>query len=375
MIPPSDFFNFLKTKGIEFFTGVPDSRLKSICAYISDNTTGQDHIITANEGNAIAVASGFHLSTGKIGLVYMQNSGLGNALNPLTSLANREVYKIPVLLLIGWRGRPGEEDEPQHIKKGKITLDLLELLEIPYEILGNNFKKARNQTEEILNKIQRSNTPGAIIVGKDVFQSQDIHEKKTGFKMCREDAIKIILEHLSGDEIIIATTGKISRELYKLREERNEGHHRDFLNIGSMGHASSIALGIALKRKDRKVLVLDGDGSIIMHMGSLAVNGESGLPNYKHVVLNNGVHDSVGGQPTAALNINLANIAKNCNYRESFCVEDETELLEIFPIFLKSDGASFLEVKINRGGRVDLGRPPAPDEKAKKAFMDYVMKL
>lgn len=370
MINPSDFFNLLK-KEIGFFTGVPDSTLKEICAYITQNTTDEEHIITANEGNAIALASGYHLATRKISLVYMQNSGLGNAVNPLTSLCDKEVYRLPLLLMIGWRGQPGIKDEPQHVKKGRITLDLLKTLEIPYEIINKDFNIAKEQIQKMMSKIKETNSPCALIIEKKTFEEYKL-TNNNNFELSREDAVDIILNNLKESDVVVSTTGKTSREVYELREKYGVGHKKDFLTVGSMGHTSSIGLGIALNKKDRKVIVLDGDGSVIMHMGSLGIIGELNPNNLKHVVLNNGAHDSVGGQPSVGLNINLSEIAKNCNYKETFSVKTKEELQKILPDFLNNNKLSFLEIKIKKGARKDLGRPKTTPIENKKDFMDFL---
>lgn len=370
MINPSDFFNLLK-KDINFFTGVPDSTLKEICAYITQNTNKEEHIITANEGNAIALASGYHLATNKIPLVYMQNSGLGNAVNPLTSLTDKEVYEIPILLIIGWRGQPGIKDEPQHIKKGKITLDLLNILDIPFEIVNKEFDIAKKQIKKIISKIKETNSPCALVIEKKTFEEYKLIEKND-FESSREEAIEIILNNLKENDIVVSTTGKTSREVYELREKNNIGHENDFLTVGSMGHTSSIGLGIALNKKNRKVIVLDGDGSAIMHMGSLAINGELNPNNLKHIILNNGAHDSVGGQPSVGFNINFPEIAKNCNYKEIFNVKNKEELKKALPLFLNNNQLSLLEIKVKKGARKDLGRPKTTPIENKKDFMKFL---
>ena len=251
MIDCDKFYNILVNNGIDFFTGVPDSLLKDFCAYITDNTQGDKNIIAANEGNAVALAAGYYLATNKFGLIYMQNSGEGNAINPLTSLTDPEVYSIPMLLLIGWRGEPGIKDEPQHKKMGKITLKLLETLEIPYSLLDDNFEIT---IKKAIEHMKNNKSPYAIVARKGIFKDYQLEEKLVSdFHMNREEAIKTIIPLLDSNDIIISTTGKTSRELYELRKSLNQSCNKDFLTVGSMGHSSSIALGIALNKPNKNI--------------------------------------------------------------------------------------------------------------------------
>lgn len=369
------FYELLKQKDINFFTGVPDSLLKSFCAYITDNVDPENHVISANEGGAIALASGYHLSTGKIGMAYMQNSGQGNAINPLVSLADSEVYGIPMLLLIGWRGKPEEKDEPQHIKQGKITLSLLDALDIPYKILPNSMEEIKEVLEEALNYMKEKNAPFALVVKKNTFEKYDLKNKTENFlELSREEAIKLVTSKLSDEDIIISTTGKISRELFEYRESIKQGHEKDFLTVGSMGHSSKIALGIALQKPDRQVYCFDGDGSVIMHMGSLAIIGQQNPKNFKHIVFNNGAHDSVGGQPTAGFNVDISTIAIACGYKQAWKAESEPEVIEKLNLMKSASGPVILEIKINKGAREDLGRPTTTPLENKKSFMDFLNK-
>ena len=269
MIAPENFVLALKKVGLNFFIGVPDSLLKSFCAYVDDHLPSGQHITAANEGNAVAIASGYHLATGKSAVVYMQNSGLGNTINPLTSLADKEVYQIPMLLVIGWRGEPGLADEPQHVKQGRITLQQLDLLEIPYQVLSDqsNVYDIANWVQE---QLATTGAPVAIVVKKNTFASYKSSRNSDFATMSREEALAQILE-LAGEALVVSTTGKTSREVFELRKIRQEVQ-RDFLTVGSMGHTSSIALGIALGQPLKKVVCLDGDGSMLMHMGALCVN-------------------------------------------------------------------------------------------------------
>lgn len=370
MISCKRFYDFLASNGIGFFTGVPDSLLKDFCAYVTDNTPAKQNVIAANEGNAVALAAGHYLATGKIGLVYMQNSGLGNAINPLTSLADEDVYSIPMILLIGWRGEPGVKDEPQHTKMGKVMLTMLDNICIPYKILDDNFESTIKEAKEYM---AEKKAPYAIIVRKVMFS--EFQPKIKGYNKCeltREEAIKIILTLLNQNDIIISTTGMTSRELFEIREANNEGHEKDFLTVGSMGHSSSIALGIALEKPDRDVYCFDGDGALIMHMGSISTTGLLKPENFKHIIFNNFAHDSVGGQPTAACNINIPLIAKANGYSDAFSAETKEELIDLIKKIQGIDGPALLEVRINKGHRNDLGRPTTTPIKNKEAFMEFL---
>src|SRR3989344_5504598 len=355
MVKVKEFYNSLREHNVTFFTGVPDSLLKDFCAYASDNAAGTDHVIAANEGNALALATGHHLATGKFGLVYMQNSGLGNAINPLTSLVDPQIYSIPLLLLIGWRGEPGFKDEPQHVKMGQVTLPILDALDIPHKVLDDNFKGIIDQAS---NYIKKNSSPFSIVVRAGTFEKYDSREDKLiNFEMSREQAIAEIVKSLGHKDIIVSTTGKTSRELFECRQINNLGHNQDFLTVGSMGHSSSIALGIALKKPNRQVYCLDGDGALIMHMGSLSVIGQLKPKNFKHIVINNFAHDSVGGQPTAADNIDIPAIAKANGYIYAESAETGKDIVNKINKIKNIDGPVLLEVKVNKGHRKDLGRP------------------
>lgn len=364
------FYEILIQNGIDFFTGVPDSLLKDFCAYVTDNIPEEKNIIAANEGNAIALASGYHLATKKFALVYMQNSGLGNTVNPLISLADKEVYSIPMLLLIGWRGEPGIKDEPQHLKMGKSTLNLLDTLEIPYSVLNDNYEEIiKNAIIHMRNK----KSPYAIVVKKDTFEKYELKNKKnTNYKLNREGAIKTIVNLLDEDDVVVSTIGMASRELFEIREANKQGHEKDFLTVGSMGHSSSIALGIALEKPNRQVYCFDGDGALIMHMGVLAIIGQLKPKNFKHIVFNNYSHDSVGGQPTAAFNMDIPSIAKANGYVAVFSAETKEEITNKIEKIKSMNGPVLLEIKVNKGARKDLGRPTTPPLQNKENFMEFL---
>jgi len=375
MIDTEFFFKDLVKNDISFFSGVPDSLLKNICACISESADDNNHIIAANEGNALALGIGYHLSTGKLPLIYMQNSGLGNIVNPLLSLADIEVYSVPILLMIGWRGEPGVKDEPQHKKQGRITLEMLETMEVPYQILSKD--TTNEQAKEIIYKASweslKNNTPYAIVVKKDTFTEYKIKkDNKPNLQLFREDAIKTIVKNLDDKDIVISTTGVASRELFEYRVETNKGHKKDFLTVGGMGHANQIALGIALQKPSRKVFCLDGDGAALMHMGSIAINGNTNCNNFRHIVLNNGAHDSVGGQSTVGFNIDFQNIAKASGYDLVLHAKTNKEIIQSMEILKKFDGKVFFEIKVKKGFRKDLGRPNTTPKKNKEDLMKFI---
>ncbi len=370
MIKPELFYKWLTKANINFFSGVPDSLLKDICGYITDNTPSEKHIIAANEGNAVALAAGYHMASGTIPMVYMQNSGLGNTVNPLLSLTNKQVYDIPVLLMIGWRGEPGKKDEPQHIAQGRLTLELLDTMEIPYQILSDDVETAKKQFDLAIAHISENNQPFALVVRKSLFESYKLKATiKNNYKLMREEAIKQIVERLSGDEIIVSTTGKTSRELFEIREALGQGHDSDFLTVGCMGHANQIALGMAIAKPHRKVICIDGDGALLMHMGSLAINGTVSPKNFIHIVINNGSHESVGGQPTVADSIDVVKIAEANNYVSAVSVSTPEALNGILTGIVTLEGPALIEIKTKVGSRNDLGRPTIKPVDNKGALM------
>lgn len=358
MITPERFINTLQSQGVTFFTGVPDSYLNGFCNYLLEHISSDKHVIAANEGNAIGIAAGYYFTTNTIPLVYMQNSGMGNALNPLVSLADKYVYQVPMLLLIGWRGEPETGDHPQHRTQGEITLKLLDMLGIPYVIAEDNDDKLAEQTCQAIQTARSSHQPVALIGRKGVFsETKKANVADNRYPLSREEAISIILDTLPKDTVYIATTGRATRELYFLRERRGEGHQNDFLNVGSMGHASSVALGIALADKSRKVVCLDGDCAAMMHMGAFTMASKTRVPNMLHVVLNNGAHESVGGQPSAGHLINFTEIARGSGYHTvNNEVTNAEELTAALYELRHADGAAFLDVRIHKGLKGSL--PP-----------------
>lgn len=375
MLSPRIFIESLASKGVDFFAGVPDSLLKNVCAYISDTIDSRHNIIAANEGAAVGLAAGHYLATGNIPCVYMQNSGEGNAINPLASLTDREVYNIPVLLVIGWRGEPGVHDEPQHVKQGKVTIPLLDAMGIRNEILSRQEDGFREQLERAMRYMTESGEAFALIVRKDTFEPYTPQRKETNeYPLSREEAIQRVAEALGPKDIVVSTTGMISRELFEYREIRGDGHGRDFLTVGSMGHASQIALGIALEKTDRKVWCFDGDGAALMHLGSMAIIAGSAPENYIHVIFNNGAHDSVGGQPTVGLKVSFTAIAKAAGYKEATLATTAEELDSALKAIMDYDGPALLEVRVHRGNRKDLGRPTTTPTQNKNSLMAFLRK-
>lgn len=374
MVSPKLFIKTLQNCGVNFFAGVPDSLLKNVCAYITDNVTPDRNIITANEGSAVGVAAGHYLATEEIPLVYMQNSGIGNAVNPLLSLADEKVYSIPMLLMIGWRGEPGVHDEPQHVKQGAVTLSLLDAMEIPWLVLPEEELAAAKAVEALIENCKISKKPHAIVIKKGTFGSYKLQKKiPNDNPICREEAMKIVVDLLPSDSIIVSTTGKLSRELYEFRDNKGKSHESDFLTVGSMGHSSSIALGIALTKPMRKVFCFDGDGAFIMHMGAICNIGNLNPANYVHILFNNGAHESVGGQPTLGFNIDIPTIAKACGYKNAVTVSSVDEISSTLTEFLNVKGPNFMEIRVGIKSREDLGRPKTTPVENKEAFMKFII--
>ena len=389
-----EFVDALTSAGVSLFTGVPDSLLKSFCAYVTDNC-GENHVIAANEGGAVGLAAGYYLATGNPALVYMQNSGQGNAVNPLASLADPDVYSIPMVLLVGWRGEPGVKDEPQHVKQGKVTISLFETLGVPTEVLPDDESAALELTRRMVDRAKTESRPVALVVRKGLFAEYKLQNREDDIaELRREVAIEGILRGLPKDAVVVSTTGMISREVYETRERLGQGHERDFLTVGSMGHAIMIALGIAKAQPRRKVYCLDGDGASIMHLGNMAIAGQSGCENLTHIVFNNAAHDSVGGQPTVGGKIDFEKIAEELGYNvlqspqdqyvdaHQLGVEEITGGMEWLVSMLEQaesyrsdtlEGSpprpNFILFKVAKGARKDLGRPKEPPQTNKALYM------
>lgn len=363
--------SLLQIIGSDFYTGVPDSTLKPLCDHLiaAYGTDPKHHIIAANEGNCAALAAGYHLATGKLPVVYLQNSGEGNIINPVASLLHEKVYAIPCVFLVGWRGEPLVHDEPQHIYQGEVTLRLLEDMEISAFIIGKETAEADVRSAmEAFRPLLAAGKQVAFVIRKGALQFDGSVEYKNGNSLFREEIIRH-LAAVSGEDPIVSTTGKTSRELFELREANGQSHQYDFLTVGSMGHSSSIALGVALHQPDRKIWCLDGDGAVLMHMGSMAILGSISPNNLVHVVVNNGAHESVGGMPTAAETVDLAAVAKACGYPYAASVSTFDELDRELKAAKERQALSLIEVKSRIGARADLGRPTTTALENKLAFM------
>jgi len=369
LLKPQWFCSILKKHGLSFFTGVPDSLLKYLCEYITDNNP-DNNITVANEGAAIGLAAGYHLATKKAAVVYMQNSGTGNAINPLLSLADPYVYSIPMLLVIGWRGRLGTKDEPQHKKQGKIQEDLIKTLGYKYCILDTDSDSAEKQISSLVSEMSLNQTPVVLMIKENTFDKyQSIETTSPVFEMNREDALKIILNYMDSEDRVVATTGKTSREIYEIRESAGQNHSYDFLTVDSMGHALMIAMGIS-NFQNKKVFCIDGDGALLMHMGSFGIAAQFGSENLYHILINNGVHDSVGGQPTIGFKIPFHDIANKSGYKFSIKVKTVEELKTAIQKLKIQKGPAFLEILVKKGSRPDLGRPKTSPVENKIDFMN-----
>lgn len=360
--------------GAEFYTGVPDSQLKALCNCLM-NTYGIDpkhHVIAANEGNCTALAAGYHLATGKVPVVYMQNSGEGNIINPVASLLNDKVYAIPMVFVVGWRGEPGVHDEPQHIYQGEVTVRLLEDMDISTFIIGKETTDEEVESAmENFRKVLAQGKDVAFVVRKGALSYDGKVVYKNDNAMVREDIIRHIVA-VSDEDPIVSTTGKASRELFEIREANGQSHRYDFLTVGSMGHSSSIALGVALNKPERKVWCVDGDGAVLMHMGAMAVVGANAPKNLVHIVINNGAHETVGGMPTVASNMDLVAIAKACGYPKAVSVDTFESLDGELKLAKSGNELTLIEVKCSIGARENLGRPTTTALENKQNFMDFL---
>ncbi|MBQ3484734.1 MAG: phosphonopyruvate decarboxylase [Clostridia bacterium] len=360
--------------GIDFYTGVPDSQLKGLCdtLYATLGVKGK-HVVAANEGNAIGLCAGHYLATGRPALCYMQNSGLGNAVNPIASLMDGQVYAMPCLLVVGWRGEPGVKDEPQHVKQGQVTLSQLELLDVPYMVLDKVMTDADfDAAFADIRSHLAANRTAAIVVKKGALTCSLKPEYRNEHAMTREEAVGIIARLAGPKDVFVSTTGKLSRELFELREAENMGHEKDFLTVGSMGHASMIALGIALEQPKRRVWCLDGDGAALMHLGAMAVIGQRQPENLVHVVINNGAHETVGGMPVCEGGLNLCAMAMAAGYRSVCCADSPETLLRAMDGAMTAGGLSFIEVRCAVGARADLGRPTTTPQENRDALMKFI---
>ncbi|MHA1448456.1 MAG: phosphonopyruvate decarboxylase [Candidatus Hodarchaeales archaeon] len=369
----TELWEIFRKLELDFFTGVPDSTFKDWMTFLDKmHGEGLTNIIACNECEAIAIATGYHLATGNLGIVYMQNAGEGKIVNPITSLCDPEVYSIPVFLLIGWRGEPGKKDEPQHRKMGKITLSMLEILDIPHEILPDDSNKAETVIRKLKQISLEDSKPVALIIKRGIINEPvSIREQESPYRMSREEAIKIIMDNLTGKEMIVSTTGKTSRELYEYRMSENQ-QPRDFYTVGGMGCASAIAFGMTIRNSDRKVLIFDGDGAVLMQMGSLATIGHYSPKNLVHIVFDNSSHDSTGGQPTVSNTADFSKVALACGYKEAKIISIADELAQTIQKLTSTSGPVIIVVKVKKGARADLGRPKTTPIENKKAVMKFL---
>lgn len=360
--------------GIDFFTGIPDSQLKPFCNFLMDSYGSSDrHIIAANEGNCVGLAAGYYMSTGKPPCVYMQNSGLGNIVNPVTSLLNPKVYGIPAVFVIGWRGEPGLKDEPQHIFQGEITRELLDVLNIAHIVIGPETIEAElsAKMEEFSSILEKGNSV-AFVVRNGGLKYNGKPDYKNNYNLVREKVIEQVVQATDEESVFVSTTGKISRELFEIREKYGQDHSHDFLTVGSMGHSSMIALGIAMNKPNTKVWCLDGDGAFLMHMGAVAVIGARSPKNYIHIVLNNEAHETVGGLPTVSSSVDFVGVAKSCGYKNAVQVKNEKELNEVLKTIECQEGPLMVEVLTAIDSRKDLGRPTTTTHENKENLMKYL---
>lgn len=368
MIQPAAFYEALRGQGFTYFTGVPDSLLKDLCGFITDHAPENHHVIAANEGGAVALAAGHHLATGAMPVVYLQNSGTGNIVNPLLSLTDPAVYRIPILFVIGWRGEPGVADEPQHVTQGRVMPALLEAIGLDYDIVA-----ADTDPTDVIgrahSRMVATGSSSALLVRKGTFSAYRTVRQLDDVSTTRTEAVEEILRHLGPTDVVVSTTGMTSREVFAFREKRGEGHTRDFLTVGAMGHCSQIALGVAQQRPQRQVVCLDGDGAAIMHMGAMAIIGTQKPTNLKHIIINNGAHDSVGGQPTAGHAVDLCGVARACGYQVAEMVDRIDDISAAVARLRHTDGPTMLEIRVGSRATTAAGRPTTTPLENKLEFM------
>tara|TARA_B100000767_G_scaffold264583_1_gene279642 strand:- start:1612 stop:2724 length:1113 start_codon:yes stop_codon:yes gene_type:complete len=370
MIDINNFIKHLKKNDLDFCCGVPDSLLKDLC-FAFENKYKKNHLVAANEGSAVGLGIGYHLSTKKIPLIYLQNSGLGNAINPLISLSGSNVYKIPLFLIIGWRGEKHKTfvDEPQHIAQGKVTEDFLKKLGIIYKIVDANtdYKKQINILKNFANKNQRV---VALLIKKNTFKNNVKKSNQISKVYEREKYLNLLIDILPKNSIIVSTTGILSRELNEIINTSKKKINF-FMCVGGMGHAISVASGLALKLK-KKVFCFDGDGAATMHLGSLS--SSSKIKNIIHILFNNHSHESVGGQDNAAKHVKFFRIAKEFGYKNSYLCKNGKELNKIINKSIKSKYNSFIEIILNKGHRKNISRPSRNMILLKNNFMNSIKK-
>jgi phosphonopyruvate decarboxylase len=370
MIKPEDFVAHCADQGVTFYTGVPDSLLKQLNAHILHALPRERHVIAANEGASVGIAIGHYLRTGRPAAVYLQNSGFGNLVNPLLSLADPDVYGVPMLIIIGWRGQTGVKDEPQHVKQGRVMEPLLDAAGVPWAVLPRDAGEAEQCVKNAIATAVERSCPYVLMVEKDTFAEPAAKPASVPSDLpSREEALTALVEAVGDDAVIVSTTGMLSRELFEYRVRTGTDGERDFLTVGGMGHASSIALGVAMSEPEREVWCFDGDGALLMHMGSAAVIADHAPATYFHVVFNNGVHDSVGGQPTSIDKVDVAAAALAMGYRHAASTSDLATLPEQVAALRAHGGPSLLELRVRPGNRPDIGRPTRSPRESKRAFM------
>lgn len=371
MIDPARFVGHLREQGVTMYTGVPDSLLKQLGSHIMTVLPREQHVIAANEGGAVAIAMGHYLRTGSLAVVYLQNSGVGNTINPLLSLADADVYGTPMLVIVGWRGQPGVKDEPQHVKQGRVMEALLDAIEVPWSVLPRDPGAAETTVSEAVKVAIDRSSPYVILVEKGTFGDASASLPPTSAEglASREDALISMADAVGSGAIIVSTTGMLSRELFEHRQRTGQSGERDFLTVGGMGHASSIALGIAMRESEREVWCFDGDGALLMHLGGLAVIADHAPSNYFHVVFNNGVHDSVGGQPTSVSVVDVAATARALGYRYASSTNDLATISDAVAALRRRGGPALLELRVRPGNRPGIGRPTRTPAESKRAFM------
>lgn len=375
MVNLEEIFEALDTMNVDFFTGVPDSLLNDFCLYMVNYIPNGQHVMAANEGNAIGIAAGHYMATGKIPVVYMQNSGIGNATNPLLSLTHETVYGVPMILVIGWRGDPAIKDHAQHKKQGELTTMLMDDMDIPYEVLDDDSTVAE-KFRWAVNKAREISSPVALITKKGILTQKEKHQEyPESSLMNREEAISAVIDVFGSDAIYLGTTGRTTRELHEQLKVHGVGEGHEFQNVGSMGHVSSVALGMAIARPDKKIVVFDGDAAAVMHMGSLATIGRYRPKNLIHIVLNNGVNESVGGQPSAGYIVNLTEIAAACGYKNlGHAVETKEDLQTILKDNIIGEMPLFIDIHVRQGIRSDMPKLNIDHKAQKVALMETLKK-
>lgn len=375
MVDLRQLFGVLDNKGVKFFTGVPDSLLNNFCLYLVNNVPDSQHVMAANEGNAVAIAAGHYMATGDIPVVYMQNSGIGNATNPLLSLAHDCVYGIPMILVIGWRGDPAISDHAQHKKQGELTPVLMKEMDIPYEILDDE-NTVVDRFVWAVEKAKEISSPVALIAKKAVLTEKvKKQEYPESGLMNREETVSAVVDVFGNDAVYLGTTGRATREVHEQLKMHGVSEGHEWQNVGSMGHVSSVGLGIALAKPEQKVVVFDGDAAAVMHLGALATNCRYKAGNMIHIVLNNGVNESVGGQPSAGYVVNLTAIAEACGYRTpGHAVETKEELQAILKDYRKEEMPLFIDVHVRQGIRKDMPKLNIDHKAQKTALMETLKK-